>query len=784
MIIFKSPRHLASFVPGGGAMKKSLLLLIAAFSFCLLHACGGGSAPPPPVTHFSVTASASATAGTAFSFTVTALDASNNTVSTYSGTVHFTSTDGQAALPANSSLTSGSATFSATLKTAGNQTITATDTVTVSITGTSNSIKVGSGAASHFSVVAPASTTSGTPLSFMVTALDASNNQVTSYTGTVRFSSTDGQAVLPASSTLANGTGSFSATLKTTGNQTITVVDIAAISISGTSGAISVNSVVSQLSVTSGSPPNGTAGAVYDKTTVHCMLGTYRCYCISLPELNPYCIRQIIGFTMTAVGGTPPYDWAVTGLPPGLSLSVATIGGTPPAGSEGTYKVLVTVSDAATPPNQATANYSISILPPPAPQIITVPAPYSPTVNQPYTFTFTAEGGAQPLTWNETGTLPAGIAFSTSGVLSGETTGTGSFPITVVTQDSAGQNSAPFNFDLQVFVHGFTPTGSMSMPRALHTAALLNDGRVLIAGGTDEMGNTSQTGEIYDPTSGTFTATGNMNTARSNHTATTLPSGIVLITGGGSATAELFDPKSGTFTNTGSLPANCYASTGTLLNDGTVLVTGGNCPDGNSAAAELFNPTTGTFTATGDMVSARSGHTATLLQNGKVLVTGGMDIQGQPLATAELFDPSAGTFSPTGNMSVARYGHTATLLCDLSSGTCNNPKVLVAGDGTTAELFDPTSGEFSLTGSMASARQLNTATLLNDGTVLVAGPDQSAELYDPTSGTFSATGTMTVARESQTATKLNDGTVLLTGGATINTDSAVVALKSAEIYNP
>jgi Putative Ig domain/Galactose oxidase, central domain/Kelch motif len=764
-------------------MKRSLLVLISASSLCLLAACGSGS-PPPPATHFSVTALATASAGTAVSFTVTALDTSNRATTNYSGTAHFTSTDGQATLPANAMLMNGTGTFSATLKTAGSQTITATDTVTATITGTSNSINVGSGPASHFSVVAPATTTAGTPLNFMVTALDASSNQVTSYTGTVRFSSTDGQAVLPASSTLTDGTGRFSATLKTSGNQTITVVDIAAISISGTSGAISVNSVVSILSITSGAPPNGTAGSVYDKTTVPCMPGTYRCDCIFLPGLNPICSRQTFGFTMMAVGGTPPYDWAVTGLPPGLSLSGATIAGTPPAGSEGIYKVLVTVLDAATPANRETANYSISIVPPPPPQIVTVPAPYSPTVNQPYTFTFTAEGGAQPLTWSEAGTLPAGIAFSTSGVLSGETTGTGSFPITVVTQDSAGQNSAPFNFDLQVFVHGFTPTGGMSAPRALHTAAQLNDGRVLIAGGTDERGNNSQTGEIYDPTSGTFTATGNMNTARSSHTATTLPSGIVLITGGGSATAELFDPKSGTFTNSGSLPANCYASTGTLLNDGTVLVTGGSCPDGNSSAAELFDPTTGTFTATGDMVSARSGHTATLLQNGKVLVTGGMDVQGQPLTTAELFDPSAGTFSLTGNMSVARYGHTATLLCNLSSGTCNNPKVLVAGDGTTAELFDPTSGDFSVTGSMASARQLNTATLLNDGTVLVAGPDQSAELYDPTSGTFSATGTMTVARESQTATKLNDGTVLLTGGATINADSTVVALKSAEIYNP
>ena len=96
---------------------------------------------PSPI-HFAVSTPASATAGSAFSFTVTALDQINNTVTGYSGTVHFTSSDGTATLPANSTLTNGVGTFSATLRTAGGQTITATDTVTSSITGTSNPLTV------------------------------------------------------------------------------------------------------------------------------------------------------------------------------------------------------------------------------------------------------------------------------------------------------------------------------------------------------------------------------------------------------------------------------------------------------------------------------------------------------------------------------------------------------------------------------------------------------------------------------------------------------------------
>ena len=93
--------------------------------------------------HFSVSGPANVPSGISFNFTVTARDASNNTVTNYSGTVHFTSTDPHAQLPPDSTLVSGSKVFAATLTTAGNQVITATDTATASIAGSSNSISVG-----------------------------------------------------------------------------------------------------------------------------------------------------------------------------------------------------------------------------------------------------------------------------------------------------------------------------------------------------------------------------------------------------------------------------------------------------------------------------------------------------------------------------------------------------------------------------------------------------------------------------------------------------------------
>src|SRR5207248_1220998 len=136
-------------------------------------------------TQYVVNAPGAATAGSAFSFTVTALDAFNNTATGYAGTVHFTSSDGAATPPSNSTLTNGTGTFSATLKTAGNQTLTATATATLSITSTSNTIAVSAASATHYVVSAPATATAGNAFSFTVTALDAFNNTATGYAGTV-----------------------------------------------------------------------------------------------------------------------------------------------------------------------------------------------------------------------------------------------------------------------------------------------------------------------------------------------------------------------------------------------------------------------------------------------------------------------------------------------------------------------------------------------------------------------------------------------------------------------
>jgi N-acetylneuraminic acid mutarotase len=354
---------------------------------------------------------------------------------------------------------------------------------------------------------------------------------------------------------------------------------------------------------------------------------------------------------------------------------------------------------------------------------------------------------------------------------------------------------------------GFTPTGSLHGARAFHTATLLANGNVLVAGGTNDRNDSLCIGgiasaELYSA-AGSFAATGALTAARYLHSATLLQNGKVLVAGGFGDTsncpfadvqaqnsAELYDPVAGSFKRTGDMTAIRGGHTATLLTNGKVLVAGGDQPGGGRdvANAELYDPSSETFTQTGEMVVARFRHTATLLKNGKVLIVGGYQLNSpNATSTAEVYDPSTGSFTATGGMAMARGEHTATLLADgrvlIVGGVASVPGSSNLQVTATAEVYDPSTGLFSTTGSMTAARNSHTATLLPSGNVLIAGggdDNSTAEIYNPTTGAFSITGGMEVGRSGHSATLLQTdivgGIVLVVGGGSL------VPVATAELF--
>jgi hypothetical protein len=325
----------------------------------------------------------------------------------------------------------------------------------------------------------------------------------------------------------------------------------------------------------------------------------------------------------------------------------------------------------------------------------------------------------------------------------------------------------------------FTPVGNMTVARAGHSATLLPDGRVLIAGGVSIASALSQplaSAELYDPSTHSFVPTGSMMVPRSSPGAVLLANGKVLIVGGSqNLSAEIYDPSTGAFTSAGNMVSGrLYLPTS--LQDGRVLVEGVN--------AEIYDPATGIFSLTGAYADANPlWGTSTLLQDGRVLLTG--CVPSCSGGATELFDPRTSTFSLAGPLTSWDDVNTATLL--------TNGQVLFVGNEENddspadAEVYDPAAGAFTSIGKTIAPHEYAAAVRRADGTVLItggelvgAGVSPGSDLYLPATHTFASAGYMTMGRELHTATLLNDGTVLITGGYS----SYPAATASAEIYNP
>jgi hypothetical protein len=312
---------------------------------------------------------------------------------------------------------------------------------------------------------------------------------------------------------------------------------------------------------------------------------------------------------------------------------------------------------------------------------------------------------------------------------------------------------------------------ALQTPRAAHTATVLPDGTVLLAGGcaTDGCSTATATTEVYDPRSDRLSPGPRLTRARDAHTATRLRDGRVALIGGYAregtgalASAELCS-RSGC-RGTGSLATARGGHAAVALRDGRVLVMGG---DGALATTEVCDTACTRFGPGPRLLHGRQGHTATLLPDGRVLVVGGYGRAGRAIAAAEIFDPSTARFAPAGRLRTARGKHAAVLLAD--------GRVLVIGGSedtetrerlASTEIYDPAAGRFTAGPALRTPRYKlpGAVALLRDGRVLVGGDSSAPEILDAAAGRSEPVARGVPAGAFATATPVGGGRTLFAGG--------------------
>lgn len=338
---------------------------------------------------------------------------------------------------------------------------------------------------------------------------------------------------------------------------------------------------------------------------------------------------------------------------------------------------------------------------------------------------------------------------------------------------------------------GFSSAPTLEQARFAHTATLLMDGSVLVAGGATLSGSLASTERLVAG-SAAWHSSGALAAARSYHTATLLASGKVLVAGGQSGTtvlgsAELYNPSTGTWSSAGTLNTPRAHHAAVLLSTGQVMVIGGTSGTGSTTLAtpEIYDPTSNSWTNAAT-TTARWYEAASLLPNGDVLVSGGAGSGTTALASADIFNPAQGWAGSVAGMTTARMGHTATAL---STGA-----ILVTGgfNGAspvgTGEIYTTNGNTWLSAGTLETARRSHTGTLLSSGQVLVVGgfdagnnPLASAEIFDSSLNTWTGADALGAARAQHTATAMSGGRVLLVGGQGVGTNNP--ALATCELYS-
>jgi hypothetical protein len=235
--------------------------------------------------------------------------------------------------------------------------------------------------------------------------------------------------------------------------------------------------------------------------------------------------------------------------------------------------------------------------------------------------------------------------------------------------------------------------GRLNLPRTEGALTLLRDGRVLATGGGIEGApawGATASAELFDPKSGSWSLAAPMSVARVAHTAVLLPDGQVLVAGGATtyvgetgtvtATTEIYNPATNAWRSAGPMSHPRYTHGAALLNDGRVLVAGGWYSTSNSdpshETAEVYDPAANRWTGTGSMTSARAEYGLASLPDGRILAAGGVDPGYKVQAGSELYDPTTGVWQVTGKLAVATMWPAIQTLPD--------GRVLIAGGGLDA----------------------------------------------------------------------------------------------------
>lgn len=334
-----------------------------------------------------------------------------------------------------------------------------------------------------------------------------------------------------------------------------------------------------------------------------------------------------------------------------------------------------------------------------------------------------------------------------------------------------------------------TEISSMIQKRAAHTATLLKDGRVLIAGGIVEDGSGNElpltNSEIYNPETNQFNKISGLVEQHCNHSASLLESGEVLIiagwkTGARSDAIEIFNPETNTFRLATRLEKPLQAHNAVLLNDGKVLIVGGNFSESDYAMnAYLYDYKTNSLTKTGKLNYGRMAFTATLLKNGNVLIAGGRNENGV-LNKAEIYNSATGEFELKGDLKTNRYKHGASVME-------NGNVILIGGSDKndwngkykSAEVYDAELGEFTELIEMNAERfkLQEGVVMLADGNILAGGGNKVVEIFNPAANKFITAGEIDDVNYYTCLTLLRNGNVLITGGYNnkiVTTDKAYI----------